>query len=267
VTAAGTPAAEPVALLNTVTNAESPSIAFNGTEYGVAWSDAQFGPAEIMLRRVNGQGQPLGQPSRITNVAGAATVPSLVPRGASPGYAVAYNENVNGQVNVWFQRIDVNGAAQGLRYQTNDNQGNANAPRMVALPDNTYAVTWYDTRDNNTEIYFARLDANGILSGAQVRVTDTALASNLPSLTVAPGGFIVGWSERLAADNDEVFVQRLNANGGAVGAAVRASNALSGSFRPALAHDGSQLGLTWQDRAFGAQEEIMFHRGPLGCPP
>jgi hypothetical protein len=268
VTANGVAAAAPVRLLDTVTNAVDPSIVFNGTEFAVAWSDGQYDPAEIVLRRLNAAGQTLGlAPTRITNVAGTATLPSLVHLGPGNGYAVAYNENNGGLVNAWFQRISVNGAALGGRFQVNDGQGNANAPRLVALPDATYGITWYDTRDNNTEIYFAQLAANGIIDGPQVRVTNTALASTLPAITLAQGGFMLSWTERLAADNDEIFAQRLGPAGALLGAPVRVSNALGGSFRAAVAHDGNQLGLVWYDRAFGAQDEIVFARGPLGCPP
>ena len=267
VTAAGAAAADPVTLLSTVTNAVDPSIVYNGSEFAVAWSDAAYDPPEVVLRRINSAGQPLGQPIRITDIAGAATLPSLVHRGAGNGYAVAYNENNGGVLQAWFQRINVNGQPQGGRFQMNDNQGNANAPRMVALADLTYAATWYDTRDGNAEIYFARLDANGIISGPQVRVTNTPLASTLPSITAAPGGFMLSWTERIAADNDEVFAQRLGPAGGLIGTAVRVSNALGGSYRPAVAHDGTQLGVVWYDRAFGPQDEIVFQRGPLGCAP
>ena len=206
----------------------------------------------------------MGAAVRVTNVAGAATVPSLVHLGPGMGYAVAYNEQADGVFNVWFQRVGADGAAVGDRQRVSTGPDNANAPRLVRAGDG-YAVGWYDTRDDNTEIYVARLGANGARIGDNVRVTEDAHPSVLPSLVRTANGFGVAWQDRRAG-NHEIWYRHLDALAMPVAQPVRISNDPASSFGPTLAWDGASLAVAWYDLRHG-EGEIYVARGPFGCPP
>ena len=247
-----------------VANAAHAEVVWNGQEYAVAWTDSRHGDTEIYLRRVSAAGEPIGQPVRVTNVVGEASVPSLVHLGAGNGYAVAYNEHADGVFNVWLQRTDAAGAALGGAQRVSTGPDNANAPRLVHVGGN-YAVTWYDTRDDNTEIYVARLDANGARIGDNIRVTNGAHPSVLPSLTRTDTGYGVAWQDRRAG-NHEIWYRHLDELAVPVAQPVRISNDPDNSFGPSLAWDGNNFAVSWYDTRHG-EGEIYFARGPFGCPP
>ena len=245
-------------------NAAHAEVVWNGQEYAVAWTDSRHGDSEVYFRRVSAAGEAVGGAVRVTNVAGEASVPSLVHLGAGRGYAVAYNEHADGVFNVWLQRMDAAGAPVGAPQRVSTGPDNANAPRLLHIGGG-YAVTWYDTRDDNTEIYVARLDANGARIGDNIRVTNGAHPSVLPSIVRTVTGYGVAWQDRRAG-NHEIWFRHLDDLGVPVAQPVRISNDPDNSFGPSLAWTGDTFGVAWYDTRHG-EGEIYFARGPFGCPP
>ena len=247
-----------------VANAAHAEVVWNGQEYAVAWTDSRHGDSEVYLRRIDAAGAPIGAATRVTDVAGAASVPSLVHLGPGGGYAVAYTEQADGVFNGWFQRVGADGLPVGAAQRISTGPDNANGPRLVRDGDR-YAVSWYDTRDDNTEIYLARVDANGARIGDNVRVTDDAHPSVLPSLVRTDTGFGVAWQDRRAG-NQEIWFRHTDAQARPIGQPVRLSFDPDSSFGPTLAVSGADFAVAWYDTRHG-EGEIYFARGPFGCPP
>jgi hypothetical protein len=71
-----------------------------------------------------------------------------------------------------------------------------------------YGVSWFDERDGNYEIYFARLDALGNKIGSDVRVTNDPLESSGPSLVWTGSEYGVSWHD-FRDGNYEIYFARL----------------------------------------------------------
>ena len=66
----------------------------------------------------------------------------------------------------------------------------------LARSDDELAVTWYDTRDGNAEVYVRSLDADGHEAGPEHRLTTTAAESFEPDIALLPGAFAIAWYEK-----------------------------------------------------------------------
>jgi hypothetical protein len=71
-----------------------------------------------------------------------------------------------------------------------------------------YGVAWWDDRDGNNEIYFARLSSEGVKVGGDVRVTTDAFISREPSLVWTGSGYGVAWGDDRDG-NGELYFARL----------------------------------------------------------
>ena len=58
-----------------------------------------------------------------------------------------------------------------------------------------FGVSWYDNRDGNYMIYFARIGADGAKIGSDVRVTYDSPECRSPSLTWTGSEFGVSWTD------------------------------------------------------------------------
>ena len=117
-----------------------------------------------------------------------------------------------------------------------------------------FGVSWYDNRDGNWEIYFARVSADGAKIGSNLRVTSAANNSVYPSLLWTGSEFGVSWDD-LRDGNREVYFARISSDGAKIGSDLRVTSDASNSVKPSLSWTGSEFGVSWCDNA-----EIYFAR-------
>lgn len=216
----------------------TPSLVWNGTGFGVAWSDKRDGNDEIYFALLDDAGQKLGSDVRVTTQAASSSLPSLVWNGN--GYGIAWRDNRDGNDEIYFTRLSGAGAKQAadLRLTTDapvgscnlatslcspNSPGNAGGPCNVdddcgavsAYPSlvwsgSEYAVAWRDERDLNQEIYFTRISSAGVKLGADLRITTNPAASSLPSLVWTGSGYAAAWQDDRTG-NTEIFFARFDA--------------------------------------------------------
>jgi hypothetical protein len=85
--ATGAPIGAPLRVTNDPASSMRPDLAWNGTEYGVAWQDGRNGNFEIYATRVSATGIEIGDDLRVTAAAGASAIPSIVWTGNEYGLA------------------------------------------------------------------------------------------------------------------------------------------------------------------------------------
>jgi hypothetical protein len=137
---------------------------------------------------------------------------------------------------------------------TNDN-GDSNFP-SVTTDGTQRAVAWVDNRDGNNEIYFARLQADGSVDGAEIRVTNNDADSGGPSLVWTGSEYGLAWHDSRDG-NPEIYFVRLNAAGAVQGVPIRVSNAADLSLFPSLVFNDNGFGVAWEDNRDGAFEIYM----------
>ena len=116
--------------------------------------------------------------------------------------------------------------------------------QIVPLASGGFAVAWKDDRDGHSEIYFRRLDVNGVALGSDVRVTTATTNAQWPSLVTAGNQLGIFWVH----DFGKLRFERLDDNGAALGSAVDVlSYPTTYASAPVAASDGSGYAVVWRD--------------------
>ena len=137
------------------------------------------------------------------------------------------------------------------------------------------AVTWWDTRDGNAEVYLAVVDEqelpNGIESAAS-RVTDTAGESIGAYVDWNGSRFGLAWSDEVEAGRPhDVFFQLVRCERcPGRGSLRRLTDNPTASLIPAIRGAGSQFALAWNedrvdargDHRGGGRSEVVFAFAP-----
>ena len=92
-----------VAVADDPEDAQSPSLVFTGSEYGLVWHDDRYGNEEIFFRRLSPEGIKLSSEMRLTETSDKSWNPSIAYSGSE--YGVIWSENMSGFVRVFFSRI------------------------------------------------------------------------------------------------------------------------------------------------------------------
>ena len=136
------------------------------------------------------------------------------------------------------------------------------------------AVTWWDMRDGNAEVYLAVVDEQELpkgVDGAASRVTDTAGESIGAYVDWNGRRFGLAWSDQVEPGRPhDVFFQRFAANGIPDGGPRRLTDNPTASLIPAIRGAGSQFALAWNedvveargDHRAGGRSEVVFAFAP-----
>ena len=132
------------------------------------------------------------------------------------------------------------------------------------------AVTWWDTRDGNAEVYLAVVDEEELPHGiepAASRVSDTAGESLGAYIAWNGARFGLAWSDEFEPGRPhEVYFQQFTAAGIPVRAQRRLTDNPTASLIPAIRAAGSRFALAWNeddvnvrgDHRSGGRSEVLF---------
>jgi len=147
---------------------------------------------------------------------------------ADGGYAITWMEydNTNGYYNykVYVQQFSADGSKVGATVQLDAPHNSTSNdrdqfPRITALGDGGYAVTWMSIGSSNWDIYVQKFNASGVAVGDMVRLEASGGASDLyPQVTAvgADGEYMVTWygySPGSGVSGYHLYVQKFNADG------------------------------------------------------
>jgi hypothetical protein len=254
----GAPACTPtgnVRVTNDPAYSDDPSLVWNGTGYAVAWNDARDGNAEIYFARLDTGGTVMGSPLRVTNAASTSEGEVMVWNGGE--YAIAWYDQRDGRYEIYFTRVDAAGVEIGDDIRVTNATGTSWGPAL-AWNGSGYGVAWWDTRDGNDELYFARLSTAGVKIGSDVRVT-TGGDVQTPSIAWNGSGYGIAWGDRRTGSS-EIYFARLDALGGRIGGNLLLTGGTPGIAGLAgLTWTGSEYGVGWLDTPSGMQQ-LFFAR-------
>jgi len=239
------PSAPPVRRVTTDSDPSmEPSLVWNGSGWGVAWSDGR----RIWFARLDASGQPLGAPIPVGPPTEDARHARLVWTGE--GYGVAWDDG-RGRQDVRFARLDTVGLPLGADINVSSSSCGALFPSLV-WTGTDFGLAWEDCRDADWEIYFARVDGNGASPPVPRRITRSPDNSLMPALVWDGIGYGLAWSDlRPLPDNGgnfEILFNRLDASGLPMGPDLRITTAIGSGFWPTVAWNGVDYGLAWHDR-------------------
>ena len=200
----------------------------------------------------------IGFDRRLTVQAAASRTPVLVWNGAD--FGVAWLDERNQSSEVYFTRISATGErlSPDVRVSNLAAGGTARDVRAV-WGDGGFGVAWTDNRAGNNDIYFARLNADGVLQGDNLRVTDNPADQRTPTIAWAAGEYGLAWRDSREGHGLEIYFTRLSADGRKLGDDLRVTEDPGQSVTPTLAWNGQSYGLLWRD--FRAnQADLYFTR-------
>ncbi|MFH1436524.1 MAG: calcium-binding EGF-like domain-containing protein [Pseudomonadota bacterium] len=185
-----------------------PSLAYTGSEYGVAWTDSREGHGKIYFARIDGAGTKIDDDVRISFGDEDDSSPSLVFAGTQ--FGIAWADGRSGTVpEIYFSRIGLDGVKEGGDIRISPVGLNSGMPSLV-FSEGVFAVAWSsDVGEMNTEIYFARLDEDGMKAGSDVRITNDSGLSGFPVLAATGSGYGVAWSDNRDEEILEIYFSRI----------------------------------------------------------
>jgi predicted RecA/RadA family phage recombinase len=260
ISASGQKQGSDVRITNDLALSRYPSLVWTtGSKYGVAWDDTRDGNYEIYFARIDGVKQ--GNDVRITNALNSSLMPSLCWRDPFD-YAVMWMDDRDGNNEIYFARISSGGALINLsEARVTINSAFKGVTRAV-WTGSEYGVAWHDSRNGDSEIYFARVNTIGTKQGSDVRITNASDASLSPSLVWTGSAYGVAWCDDRDG-NREIYFARISSAGVKQGSDIRITNAVDYSLEPSLVWTGSEYGVAWGDDRDG-NREIYFARISAG---
>ncbi len=184
----------------------------------VAWKDYRSGNFDIYAQRVNASGTPQWTADGVAICTHSATqrFHSVAPDGAG-GAIVAWQDNRNGDYDVYAQRVNANGVPQWTANGVPVCVAAWDQFEIQMLPRNAGGVfvTWSDMRGGYPDIYYNVLDAGGSTAFGPSANALATTASSEGYARMAPdglGGAIVAWSDG-STGSENILAQRINGDG------------------------------------------------------
>jgi hypothetical protein len=235
------------------------SIAWGGSQWGIAWEDNRLLDFEIYFARVDPAGTVLGSEVRITDVAADCQTPSMAWTGSE--FALTWRDGRDGAMDVYFARIAPDGAIVAADVRLSPGTGDWASQPDILWNGSELAIAWHDDRDGGDyEVYFARYQPDGTRIGSDMRVTNSPSAySWYPAIAWSGSNYGVFFRDRRLGNHDAYFA-RLDSTGTKIGTESRISVDSGWAHDPDIVWAGSNWGLSWEDDRNSWQWEVYFAR-------
>jgi len=186
----------------------SPILKWNGTEFGLAWTDYRnAGNREVYFRRLSATGAPLGGEVRVTNDAADSAWPDLAWNDQDREWAVVWHDTRDGNAEVYFTRLSATGQKVGSDMRLTVAGGFSGYP-SIDWNGFQFGISWQDDRTspNLPSIYFAQVSASGIKNGADFKLSNGTGVSSFTTALWNGQTFAFCWrDDRDGVTNTEIY--------------------------------------------------------------
>jgi hypothetical protein len=250
----------------------------------VVWSQVANGNSEIMARRYQASGTPLGPAFRVNqDPLGTPTIPSdfnpAVAATNGGGYIVAWMNLLPASTGypgtspqVLARRISSTGVPVGTQVKISTGLVNGDRPDVCVDTLGRPVVVWTSAdgfplfEPNHKGVSLRQLTPAGVPMGAAETVVASPLASSVkPAVSCGNGAtFVVVWhsDQPPAAERTDILGQRYSRLGRKVGPAFRINTTVtSEQLTPSIAHDSKgSFVVVWQSYLAGTKTGIYGRR-------
>ncbi len=218
----------------------------------ITWMDGKNeGSCDIYCRRYNSAGNALGDSFRVNDDAGCNMQynPSIAVNG-SGDFVISWQDYRNGSYDVYCQRYQSAGTAQGSNLKVNDTEslGWKVYPSVAIDDSGNFVIAWSDERNGNTDIFHQRYDSLGKPIGSNIEVNDNIDASNQEFSSIAmtgSGNYVIAWQDFRSTDPG-IYSQRYNSSGVAQGANFIITSGGGGQVSISM-NDTGNFVIVWED--------------------
>ncbi|MBN1348496.1 T9SS type A sorting domain-containing protein [candidate division KSB1 bacterium] len=248
-----------------------PSLSVRGNgSFVVIWedqrNDTNFSDSnswvDLYYQRFDSAAQPIGSNLKVNEF-----VPNLSYYYTSPvsamdsngNFLFVWNDQREGYHDIYCQRYQNDGTLEGANFRLNNDNGTVNQrfPTVGVDGQGNFVIAWEDFRKNVNvpDIYCQRYDNSGAALGPNFMVSDAGLVHYLPDIDANQSGdFVVVWYD-VRSEYHEIYGQRYNSFGAALGVNFRISEEAISSFTrvdPAVCIDeNGNFWVAWEDRRNG----------------
>lgn len=220
-----------------------------------AWIERRDGWESVMAAWWGRDGDMLGEPRRL-GLAGTTTW-NLNAALAPDGAAVVVWDAAGGRrtEELYLARVDA-AAVRWVRLTWED--GHASKYPDIALGQDRAALTWFDEKDGNREVYLWTGSLEGLWRDAEAgagidddsrRVTESpgeTIGAYIAYSAAGSGGFGLAWSDEVDGGR-QIFFLALDASGSPLAEPRRLSSGDGLKFVPAIEALGDGYALTWNE--------------------
>ncbi len=229
------------------TLANQPSIAFDGEDYLVVWSEYDGSNFEIRAAQVNGAGV-IVQPIGFLSTQGDSRDdkrPAVAWNGTR--FLVTWEHNFSdSDIDVYGRVVNRAGFPIGSVISVVAPIGNQTYPSVAAVGATFFAV-WSDDRTGAGDIRGARVTNAGTVLDASpgVAVTSAASAETQPDIASTSGALLVSYQNFAAADNPDVYAVRTNLSLQPIGTPIPLATTAAPEQDAKVASNGSGYLVVW----------------------
>jgi len=251
----------------------APKVAFDGSEFVVAWEDHRGGNADVYAARVSSAGVVLDRGGvAVATGAGHQGAPAVASDGAL--VLVAWEHEDDGRSVLRAARWAPGGGVLDDPPLSLPFGGGSQRSPVAVWSGSHYLVAWEDFRGPEGDIYAARVGSGGsLLDPAGVAVSAATGAQFRPSVACRDGECLVAWADLRDGASFDVYGARLGADGAVLDpAGLPLVLAPEAQVAPVVAWDGSRYVVAWQDsRVDGITTDLYAARvdpadGDAGAP-
>jgi hypothetical protein len=170
---------------------------------------------------------------------------------------VAWYDNRDGNYEIYYKRSTNGGANWSADVRLTNSTGISWMPSIAAKGRYVH-IAWTEVRNNIANIYYIRSDNSGSSWWSPVGLTDPAIASSNPSISVSGSYVHLVWQDNAYSSPPEIEYKRSFDNGATWGATVRVTNGPSNCIYGTIASSGQNLHVAWHDDR--ATNEIYYIR-------
>jgi len=234
-------------------NRSSPGVAFDGTNYLVAWAKFPANPdGDIFSVRVTPSGVVLDTSGiAISKAAYWQSDPSVSYGGGN--FLTVWEDYRSGsytQSDIYGTRVSGSGMVlDSMAIPISTLANNQNQP-AVAFDGTNWLAVWADLRNGSrSDIYGARIGlGGGLLDTIGIAISSVAEGQAYPSVAFDGTNYLVVWSDYRNGSNSDIYAARVTPGGTVLEPwGIPISTAIESQGGPAVAFDGTNYLIVWYD--------------------
>jgi len=236
----------------------SPDVVYGDTNYLVVWMGRPVDYYGIYGQRVSLSGSLVGSVFPISSVQAHQEFPAVA--AGDSNYLVVW-WNWNGD-DIYGQLVSFLGTLIGNAIPISV----ANLFQWypdVCFGDTNYLVVWMDRRAQGFDIYGQIVSQSGNLVGSNFPISSAPSDQQFPAIAWDGTNYLVVWMDSRNGDYD-IYGQRVSPSGNLIGDNFSISTATDVQVFPAIAWDGANYLVVWQDRRNGTEDIYGQRVSPSG---
>jgi hypothetical protein len=238
----------------------TPAVAGLGSEFLITWVDNRNYATtgyDLYALRVDSNANAIGSEMTISGAAGDQVLQAAASDGSA--YLVTWSDNQNAATNgydLYAARVDSTGVVDPNGVALASTSDDELPSDLVADSAGSYYVVWQTDTRTATNVSGASVQTGGaaLTTSAALAIASTAYGRYSPAIASNGAGHLVTWTDgRDSSTGANVYAVRVDGSGALLDAnGIDVSTAFIGQHAPAIASNGSDYLVAWEDARAGS---------------